>query len=85
MRRRFGAVVTPEGVGDVVDRGRLGFGTRDAIKVAGMTAGFDHPREEGMAIGDVPFLDTYRTMCLMPRPEFRRVLDSFREMRLVAA
>jgi hypothetical protein len=28
----------------------------------------------------LPFLDTYRTMCLMPRPEFQRILDSFREI-----
>jgi hypothetical protein len=29
-----------------------------------------------------PFLDTYRTMCLAPPPEFRRVLEEVREMGL---
>jgi hypothetical protein len=32
----------------------------------------------------LPFLDTYRTMCLVPQPEFRRVLDEIREMRMAA-
>jgi hypothetical protein len=32
----------------------------------------------------VPFLDTYRTMCLVPQPEFRRVLDNIMEMRVAA-
>jgi hypothetical protein len=32
----------------------------------------------------VPFLNTYRTTCLVPRPEFRRMLDDVREMRLAA-
>jgi len=30
----------------------------------------------------LPFLDTYRTMCLVPQPEFRRVLEEIREIRL---
>jgi len=37
------------------------------------------PRE-----GWLPFLNTYRTMCLVPQPEFRRVLEEVREMRLAA-
>jgi hypothetical protein len=32
----------------------------------------------------LPFLDTYRTMCLAPQPHFRRVLEEVREMRLAA-
>jgi hypothetical protein len=32
----------------------------------------------------LPFLDTYRTMCLVPTPEFRGVLEEIREMRLAA-
>jgi hypothetical protein len=32
----------------------------------------------------LPFLDTYRTMCLAPQPDFRRVLEEVREMRLAA-
>jgi len=32
----------------------------------------------------LPFLNTYRTMCLAPRPEFWRVLEQVREMRLAA-
>ncbi len=53
MLCRFGAVTTPEGVGDVVDRGRIGFAARDAIEILRMTAGFNDLREEGTAIGDV--------------------------------
>ena len=53
MPRRFGAVVTPESVGDVVDCGRIGFTARDAVEVAGMTARFNDLREEGASIGDV--------------------------------
>jgi hypothetical protein len=33
----------------------------------------------------LPFLDTYRTMCLMPGPEFQRALDQIREMGQVVA
>jgi hypothetical protein len=32
----------------------------------------------------LPFLDTYRTMCLAPKPEFRRVLEEIRAMRIAA-
>jgi hypothetical protein len=32
----------------------------------------------------LPFLKTYRTMCLAPKPEFRRVLEEIRELRLAA-
>jgi len=53
MPRRCRAIVTPEGVGDVVDRGRIGFAAGDAIEVAGMTTRFNDLREEGTAIGDV--------------------------------
>jgi len=35
-----------------------------------------------MASGWLPFLKTYRTMCLAPKPEFRRVLEEIHEMRL---
>lgn len=34
---------------------------------------------------EVPFLDTYRTMCLLPRPEFRHLLEGIRDMRLTEA
>jgi hypothetical protein len=30
------------------------------------------------------FLDTYRTMCLAPKPEFRRILEEIRGMRFAA-
>jgi len=36
------------------------------------------------AFETVPFLKTYRTMCLAPKPEFRRVLEEIRELRLAA-
>ena len=32
----------------------------------------------------VPFVNTYRTMCLAPEPEFRRLLEDVRDLRLVA-
>jgi hypothetical protein len=32
----------------------------------------------------LPFLDTYRTMCLAPQPDFRRVLEDVRAMQLAA-
>jgi hypothetical protein len=32
----------------------------------------------------LPFLDTYRTMCLAPKDNFRRVVEEVREMRLAA-
>jgi hypothetical protein len=32
----------------------------------------------------LPFLDTYRTMCLAPEPSFRGILESVRELRFAA-
>jgi hypothetical protein len=32
----------------------------------------------------LPFLDTYRTMCLAPQPDFRRVLAGVLAMELAA-
>jgi len=32
----------------------------------------------------LPFLNTYRTMCIAPEPDFRRVLEEIRELRLAA-
>jgi hypothetical protein len=32
----------------------------------------------------LPFLDTYRTMCLAPQPEFREILEHVRSMQLAA-
>jgi hypothetical protein len=32
----------------------------------------------------LPFLDTYRTMCLAPQPEFREVLEQVRSLLLAA-
>ena len=29
----------------------------------------------------LPFLNTYRTMCLAPHPDFRRVLEEIRALR----
>ena len=34
--------------------------------------------------GWLPFLDTYRTMCLAPQPDFRQVLEEARVTRLAA-
>jgi hypothetical protein len=32
----------------------------------------------------LPFLDTYRTMCLAPQPDFRRILEDVLAMQLAA-
>ena len=32
----------------------------------------------------LPFVDTFRTMCLAPKPELRRLLDDVRDLRLAA-
>ena len=32
----------------------------------------------------LPFLNTYRTMCLTPSQDFRRILEEIRGMRLAA-
>lgn len=44
------------------------------------------PRVPGASAhpGRVPFLNAFRTMCLAPEPEFRRVLEEIRELHLVA-
>ena len=34
--------------------------------------------------GWLPFLNTYRTMCVAPEPEFRRVLEDARGFRFAA-
>lgn len=37
-----------------------------------------------MKIKWLPFLNTYRTMCIAPEPDFKRVLEDIRELRLAA-
>jgi site-specific DNA recombinase len=32
----------------------------------------------------LPFLDTYRTMCVAPKPDFLRVLEKIREIRFAS-
>lgn len=32
----------------------------------------------------LPFLNTYRTMCLAPQPDFLRILQDIRDLRLAA-
>ena len=32
----------------------------------------------------LPFLNTYRTMCIAPEPDFKRVLEDIRELQLAA-
>lgn len=32
----------------------------------------------------LPFLNTYRTMCIAPEPGFKRVLEDIRDLRLAA-
>jgi hypothetical protein len=31
----------------------------------------------------LPFLDTYRTMCLVPEPAFRQILEDIRDLHVV--
>jgi hypothetical protein len=37
-----------------------------------------------ISLGYMAFLDTYRTMCLAPQPDFRRVLAGVLAMELAA-
>ena len=32
----------------------------------------------------LPFMDTYRTMCMAPEPAFKRLLEEVRDLRLAA-
>ena len=32
----------------------------------------------------LPFLNTYRTMCMAPEPDFRRLLEDIRDVRFAA-
>lgn len=32
----------------------------------------------------LPFLNTYRTMCVAPEPDFRRLLEDIRELQIAA-
>jgi hypothetical protein len=51
-----------------------------------------HARETNAMAGSVsfkreiwlPFLDTYRTMCLAPEPAFRQILEGIRDLRFGA-
>ena len=45
---------------------------------------FGLPTSISCRVTRLPFLNTYRTMCIVPKPEFRRVLEEMREMRLSA-
>lgn len=57
----------------------LGF-CLDAVLDFARTASFAKPDD----IARVPFLNAYRTMCFAPEPDFRRVLEDIRELRLAA-
>jgi len=37
-----------------------------------------------MLTGRLPFLDTYRTMCLAPQPEFLRLLEQAGDLPIAA-
>jgi site-specific DNA recombinase len=66
------------------EREVIGERVRDKIaasKKKGMWMGGVTPL--GYAIKD-PFLNTYRTMCIAPSPEFRRLLEKVREVHLAA-
>ena len=40
---------------------------------------------EGALLGRwLPFLNTYRTICMVPSPELQRLLEGVRDLRLAA-
>ena len=59
---------------------KLTFGNSVAIPAIAKTKNMRRYREDSW----LPFLDTYRTMCLAPQPDFRRVLEDVRAMQLAA-
>jgi len=58
------------------DRRSVGTSEPGKCTPAGRTIG-----RAGMELW-LPFLDTYRTMCLAPQPDFRRVLEDVLAMQL---
>jgi hypothetical protein len=38
-----------------------------------------------LSVNWLPFVDAYRTMCLVPAPELKRLLEDVRDLRLVGA
>jgi hypothetical protein len=72
---RFASLVVADAFAGALTRGSVG--TFPATVEAGNTWQYQ---------GDMwlPFLDTYRTMCLAPQPDFRRVLEEVRAMRTAA-
>ena len=58
---------------------------RRAAEYGKVLGGLAHPAAGGKkSVFPVPFLKAYRTMCLTPKPEFRRVLEEIRELQLAA-
>jgi hypothetical protein len=57
--------------------------TRGSIGTIAETAETENTRSYRGGVW-LPFLDTYRTMCLAPQPDFRRVLEDVRAMQLAA-
>jgi hypothetical protein len=49
----------------------------------GQFSGGDGSKLAKSEIG-LPSLNTYRTMCLVPKPEFRRLLEEIRQLPLAA-
>jgi hypothetical protein len=58
---------------DVIAR-KLTFGNSVAIPAIAKTKNMRRYRKDSW----LPFLDTYRTMCLAPEPQFQRVLEAVR-------
>ena len=67
-------------VGVVVIARKLTYGNSVAIPAIAETKNTRHIREDSW----LPFLDTYRTMCLAQQPDFRRVLAGVLAMELAA-
>lgn len=44
----------------------------------------DRSGHAGFELAWLPFLNTFRTMCLAPETEFRLVIEEIRKMRLAA-
>ena len=81
LQRRLAAADDPE----VAAMWRRSFAGEPARKVPQTKKGTEVEVDlTFMSLIWLPFLNAYRTMCLAPKPEFRRVLEEIHELRLVA-
>ncbi len=89
------ASLTPQVEGDAVRaRAEVRFERLDVSRLMeasggyqgeGVLSGAARLEGTGRSVAEIlPFLNTYRTMCIAPEPEFRRLLEGIRNMRLPA-